>query len=420
MSHSPSPEHIREQLDHITHSSAIGRSGNYKELLRYLVECELANIEQGSSSNTPKEFDIASSIFPKKQGYAPGEDSSVRVYVSNLRKKLKDYYSSLNTAPPFCIEIPKGGYRVVFAAPPAKANTKEHSKPRMPLSYALAALLLISIAINGIQWFTDHKQAEPALESALQSHPLWARFNQNDKPVLLVMGDLYIFSEFDPLLKRYRTIRDVSINSPQDYNDFITQHPERLKGLKENRANFVTKANVLVTRMLIPALATDKETTFKLQSQLTASDLRDFNIIFVGLFKALGPLNNYLNGSNFTLNDSRYLIRHKQSDAQYPVKGNFQQQFTDYGLFASFQSPGGNHIMIISGFSDTSIIQIGKTLTSEHGLNTLRQAAQHSNTSLEAGFEALFEVSGYDRTALSGDVLLTLPVNEQAIWAKPE
>ncbi|WAJ71893.1 hypothetical protein [Catenovulum adriaticum] len=413
-------ESIRTELNRIVSSPAIGRSENYKELLIYLVECELKNIDQESTLNTPKEFEIATSVFINKQNYSPGEDSFVRVYVSNLRKKLRDYYKNLSTPAPFQIEIPKGSYKVEFTTTHLEPGTRENKSSKVQIAlYPLAAAVAILFSANLWQFLKapTAEDIEPSAVSRVSNHTVWHRFNHNDKPILVVMGDLFVFSEFDKQLNRYRTIRDTSINTQAEFNEFLRNNPSYAEKVKENRANILTKGNVITMREFLPIFNSDKTVSFRLMSNVTASDLRDYNILFIGLFKSLGALKNYLQGSNFIVH--QHSITYKKTEKNYRIVGDYKKEYTDYGIFASFSGPSGNDIKIVSAFSDTAIVQIGKIMSSTAGLEKLETAAKQGVVDLNGNFEVLIEASGYDRTDLASDILLTDTINKEAVWAKP-
>ena len=77
----------------------------YTKLLNYLVQASLQGI-------TPKEVTIAHEVFNKSADFNPAEDTTVRVHIHKLRKKLDEYYQGEGQADDIRILIPKGHYRV--------------------------------------------------------------------------------------------------------------------------------------------------------------------------------------------------------------------------------------------------------------------------------------------------------------------
>ena len=96
---------ITELIKRIHESGALGRSSTYPRLLDYLVE-------QARSGQSCSEVDLAENVFFKSDTFDQTSDSSVRVYVHNLRKKLQLYYEGAGQKESHRIHIPKGEYRV--------------------------------------------------------------------------------------------------------------------------------------------------------------------------------------------------------------------------------------------------------------------------------------------------------------------
>lgn len=172
-------------------SKSFGRSKTYENLLNYLVECAL-------SGNIPKETTIATEIFGKSS-FDPSQSSLVRVYVYNLRKKLKQYYQNEGAEDAIMLQIPKGSYKVEFVE-------KDHSKP-IPKKISLLRrglpiimLLLISVLTNIYLW-TNNKKKDIVNENGL-----WADLLSSEFPTMVVLGDLFIYTEYDSTIGIERNI----------------------------------------------------------------------------------------------------------------------------------------------------------------------------------------------------------------------
>ena len=63
---------------------------------------------------TPKELTIAHDVFGKSIDLDKKNDTQVRVYIHNLRKKLDSYYLHEGKSDEIIFEIPKGHYKVDF------------------------------------------------------------------------------------------------------------------------------------------------------------------------------------------------------------------------------------------------------------------------------------------------------------------
>ena len=113
----PERDEIHQQLRKITESEIFSRSGINVNLLLLLVKATL-------DKEKLKEAAIGTELFGKS--YDPVKnDTKVRVYVHNLRKKLAAYYETEGKKDPIIFEIEKGQYWITFAE---RVRVKNHRK----------------------------------------------------------------------------------------------------------------------------------------------------------------------------------------------------------------------------------------------------------------------------------------------------
>ena len=96
-------------VERVTAGSALKNSPRLQQLLRYL--CERALSEPGSFIS---EQQVGTEVFGREPGYNSGEDTIVRTQVSQLRKRLLQYFLSDGREEPITIEIPIGSYMPLF------------------------------------------------------------------------------------------------------------------------------------------------------------------------------------------------------------------------------------------------------------------------------------------------------------------
>lgn len=131
------PENFDEEIPQkIINSASFGKSKTYANLLLYLVDCS-------RSGNIPKETTIASEIFGKNT-FDPGESTLIRVYLYNLRKKIRDYYEKEGVLDAIRLEIPKGSYKVQFVK---KQHSKSNNQGR---KYAVVSLMLLLLLVVSV------------------------------------------------------------------------------------------------------------------------------------------------------------------------------------------------------------------------------------------------------------------------------
>lgn len=106
----PQQAQIRETLERILASATFARSDRARELLRYLIDEELAG-----RSERLKGFSIAVDVFGKDAGYDPSTDAIVRVQAGRLRELLEQYFASEGADEALRISIPRGSYVPSYA-----------------------------------------------------------------------------------------------------------------------------------------------------------------------------------------------------------------------------------------------------------------------------------------------------------------
>jgi hypothetical protein len=135
-------------LDQILASRPFRTSNQCSGLLRYIVEHTLAG-----EDNLLRERVIGAELFGRPADYETSEDPVVRLRVSDVRKRLAQYYLSARDQREVQIEIPSGSYRATFhwnAGAPATRSLREAEAPSDELI----------------------PEPDPALPTGLAIHPL--------------------------------------------------------------------------------------------------------------------------------------------------------------------------------------------------------------------------------------------------------
>jgi serine/threonine-protein kinase len=94
---------VEAQLDRILKSALFANAERRSLLLRFLVERGLEG-----RSDALKEHEIGRVVFGRPASYDPRVDPIVRVQVSSLRSKLREYYAGDGKDAPLLIEFPRG------------------------------------------------------------------------------------------------------------------------------------------------------------------------------------------------------------------------------------------------------------------------------------------------------------------------
>src|SRR5579863_1583415 len=103
----------RAQIERIFQSKAFRSSDVLRHLLSYLVDASLAG-----TADELKEYTVAVDALGKPSSYDPRQESAVRMQVGRLRQRLAEYYRTEGVDDPIVVDLPKGGFRVVFERVP--------------------------------------------------------------------------------------------------------------------------------------------------------------------------------------------------------------------------------------------------------------------------------------------------------------
>src|SRR5262245_17740320 len=153
-------------------------------------------------------------VFGRGADFDPSQDSMVRVYAHNLRQKLEHYYATAGRNEPRQLLLARGEYRISLAesdepdeavdaaAPVASPPPQPAPVPEQPSAFTRwrwrlggSALLVLGIAL-GAGIMLESEPAAPAAAAVAKS-PLWADMLDDDLPILVVVGDYYIYGELD-------------------------------------------------------------------------------------------------------------------------------------------------------------------------------------------------------------------------------
>lgn len=101
----PPAHRVRDALERVLSSEVFARSERARDLLRYLLEQDLAG-----NADRLKGFSIAIDVFGKSEQFDPATDTVVRVQAGRLRDLLDQYYAREGADDPLRIAIPRGSY----------------------------------------------------------------------------------------------------------------------------------------------------------------------------------------------------------------------------------------------------------------------------------------------------------------------
>jgi hypothetical protein len=398
-------------------AGALGRSDVLNRLFDYLVEVSAAGAK-------PKEFEVAAAVFGRDSGFDGAQDASVRVAVHRLRKKLEEYYAGPGRAEPVRLVAPRGEYRL--EAVPAVAEPAEPpaspSAPAPPsrLWLALAAALVLANALAWAGFVATHGDGYAGLRRAAP----WADLVGGRRPLLVVVGDYYIFGDLDQATGAGRLVREYGVNSAEDLDAWLMDHPEMVGRYQDLDLYYLPVGVAAALREVMPVLAPRTAARDQVRlvtaSDLTPEMLKRNDVLYVGYLSGLRLLRDpVFAGSRFRVGETYDELidtktgRHFESQEGGPAEGQASQR--DLGYFAAFHGPNGNRIVILAGARDMGLMETAEAVTNRETLKRLRTSAGGAEA-----YEALFEAEGMRRANLGGRLVVGAPLDAARIWAPPK
>ena len=376
-----------------------GASGRLRDLFDFLAG-------RGADAPSASQAEIAEQVFGQAEPDA--DDATVRVYVHRLRKRLEDHYAAQAAHGGTRLEIPAGVYALRLAdaadesaqaAPPIFASESAQRSQRRKWLLPMAAIVLLCLAF-GVGWWASSSR-EPAVNA------IWKPFLTRERPVLIVLGDYYIYGEIDPVRpEEGRLIRDFRVNSADDLEMMQNLDPGRFGGAEDVGLNYLPFSSAYALRAIVPVLDRGGKPIRMLPaSQLEPDMLNQYDIVYLGLLSGMGLLEEFaFTNSGFRLGESydemidtasgRSFVSEEARSLASPVV------YTDYAYISRFVAPGGALVAIVGGARDTGLRGLSPISITPDLPDTLQEAAGKES------FEALFRITGQQGADLSERLVL--------------
>ena len=424
----PNADALKVQVERIREIGFLGQA-RLLQLFDYLVQCT-------SSGRVPKEAEVAVEVFGRSSTADLSQDASVRVYVHNLRRKLDQYYGGPGRNEAEMLVLPKGEYRLQLrpnplrdARPAVPATVPAASAgPRPPLRrrYLVTGCIALGfaaglLAMAAVVWMP---RRGPDALAATRASAFWAPVLAGGRPILLVVGDYYIFGDTggDMSMNVTRLIRDFTINSRSDLQQYLVARPQEASRYQDVGLSYLPTSSAYALANLMPVLQQVKSRVrVTLASQLNPSMIKNSDLIYIGLLSGMAALEGpAFSASRFQFGDSFDELIDRRSGRHYVSQAvdyaddlltqTDDSMYRDYGYLSSFTGPTGNRIVVIAGMQDEGLRQAVDFLTDRASLDQLARQVRG-----RADLEGLLEVSAMNHLNLSGKLLLASPL-APAAW----
>ncbi len=308
---------VRLALETILISQPFRTSKQCQNLLRYIVEHSLSRDDMAL-----RERVLGVEVFGRAADYDTSEDPVVRMRAADVRKRLAQYYQSIDDdASTIYIDLKPGSYRATFhlgrsshppitpaqgpslplpASPPPMvtgsplpdqlpdnslftlaAVTKPHRShsrrfPLLRLFFSAAALLsLIGLAawlLEAPHWNSPQRR-------------FWAPLTTSRKPILLYLGSNVAYRFTPEFQARYQKEHGLLANGPEFFVDLPPNGTVQTSDLVPMPSTFVTVGDLAASAQIVSLLnGWGKPFVLRSASDLSIGDLRNTPAVLIGGF----------------------------------------------------------------------------------------------------------------------------------------
>ncbi|TKG96620.1 hypothetical protein EYV94_05055 [Puteibacter caeruleilacunae] len=392
----PKQQTIQFYLKKLIKSPIFAKSVVNKELLKYLID-------QTLKEEIPKEFQIEHDVFGKDANST--KEKNVRIYISNLRKKLTEYYKEEGLQDEIRFEIPKGSYEVIFHVDRValvKTQIKKQSLAILAISVLLFATSIILFSSK------DRPKAS--------RHFIWKEIYHSDFPTMIVLGDHYFF-RLRSVIGGMATVRYSGINSDDDLLEFIEQHPENEKDIAPMSQTYINKQAPFGLYKIMTLLGGGQaEIDLRYSSEFKWEDVENHNLIFIGSYKTQNQLRQVHEklGIDYEINPTILHYHVNDSIINFDARSDDGMSI-EYASFTRFVTSDGRNVISFMCNSDVGNMAVLKYMSKEENLKRLEDMADALNTDNVKG---VFEVRAQRYTEFEINIIRfdTITEDTDKIW----
>jgi hypothetical protein len=409
----PAAPLVKETLRLILESHPFRTSKQCQDLLRYIVEHSLSG-----DSAALRERIIGAQVFHREPSYDTNGDPVVRVRAADVRKRLAQYYQSLEAgASTLHIELQPGSYRAHFtynrplqtdlpsvaAVPEVAGKELEnvvpqiarkarwlHSRPRRLAVLALGVLIIAGAAAwIEATWTTPQER-------------FWAPIVTAKQPVLIYLGAnvAYLFSS--DFLARYRAAHGIPDTGREFFVDLPPGSSVRAEDMLPVKDTFVTTGDV-TTIVELTTLLRDWKRPFVLRTgnDLSFGDLRARPTMMVGAFNNSWTL-ELTNDLPYSFRQGIQIFNRDHPEQSWSVPRDARSSSgDDYALISRLlTSKTGGPAMTVAGIGEFGTLAAAEFLTSPEKMRDLLKTAPRGweNKNMQAVLKV--KVVGYQPVAV--------------------
>lgn len=349
---SEATETAEAHVQRLLQSPHFARAETQRKLLQYLWDRRHDNVS---------EYAISTEALGRNSSFDSTVDASVRVHISRLRRKLKDYYQ-LEAGETELLVIPTGTHQLMVLEPlpvlaqpeavdPARHWTDVLRSNAVPLLGGACLLLFATVAV--LAW-KNHGLREEMVEPAAPN-AFWSTFLGGSAPIKIILPTpvFFSFSSAPTLRLRSTEVNDFhNIDRDPRFRDLVKD-----LGSTELEQSYTvtwdTLAAIDMARYL-DSIGAKNRISFDVTRDSSMMVLEQANVIMVGTHQTLQPLHEYLQTMNFSLSMGEAWVANARPEqgepARYDVihEGRFRQVEPSIIALMPGRAPGLKVLMLQS------------------------------------------------------------------------
>lgn len=387
MINKPDNQLIEKYLKKICEDRSFEKSPRNVRLLKFLVE-------KAITAEDVNEYIVGLELF--EQNYNPeGNDSKVRVYMYNLRKKLEEYYKQSGIEDELKFVLKKGQYNLEFdyqneqTPTPVKNDRRKSVKNWSKGAVAAVAVVAVLLAAH---WFS--KNADNDLYC-------WQAFFDKNADNICVMADQTMVYHYIDGKKVPRIL--FGVNNENDFIRYIKENPNDTIQLADYTL-FSKMAPFSVQRLTQWFASNKSNFSLRLETRFQTDELRENNILYIGQYKTMDTSNALFlkNSKKFgaSSNLNGFILNKNGKEKRFLAHSENNVR-TEYAMVSFMKLESGRVALYFVSNNDIGVMATVNNFTKKEWLEDF-----YKNLPADSEyFNALFEVSGLGRTEIECELV---------------
>ena len=415
MGYLAAPIQSRELFRRVASSPQFQKSKRLRELLLYLEERALKD-----PNCVLREQEIGVDVLGRPLDYDTSHDTLVRVLVSQLRKKLQDYFAADGRDEPLIIEIPKGTYLPVVRARDLISDRSEPAAgvPAAPARFVRSRLtwkIGLALLAAALGWALASNAGLVSRTSRPAVEALWSQLFANGQPTYLVLSDVTLM-EFENLIGGRVPLSEYEAHEFDRLSERNIADPVMSALAREFVGRVTTAVSDVQVARDFGVLAATRRLPLTIISarDISSSLVASMNTVLLGSWRANPWIGLFEDQMNFRTEyresppGMSFINRSPRAGEQPEYPAEWRR--TGYCRITFLPNPrhSGN-VLVISGSDVISTEAGGRFIASEEWIKRLRQMLGVKSGAPIPRFELLLKTRIVNSTVPSFDLVAYRP-----------